>query len=103
MHKRLRGNQELLDKLTPTYDPWCRRLTPGDGYLESLQEPNARLIRDPIVQVAANSIQTDSGEEVEYDIIIVATGFVNSRVQPWKMVGRNGETLEQRWKDDADG
>ena len=103
MKQRLNENPELIDKLMPSYQPWCRRLTPGDGYLEALQEPNARLVDDPVDTVTATGIRTKSGEEVEYDAIVTATGFVNSRVMPWKMVGKGGISLAERYKDDADG
>jgi hypothetical protein len=29
MKQRLNDNPELIGKLLPTYQPWCRRLTPG--------------------------------------------------------------------------
>lgn len=103
MKERLNQNPELINKLMPNYQPWCRRLTPGDGYLEALQEPNARLTDDPIKEIRATSIVTQSGEETEYDMIVAATGFVNTRVPPWKMIGRNGVILAERFKLDADG
>ncbi|KAK5114047.1 hypothetical protein LTR85_010353 [Meristemomyces frigidus] len=103
MKERLNDNPELVGKLMPTYQPWCRRLTPGDGYLEALQESNATLVDDPVVEVTPTGIRTNSGENTEYDIIVAATGFVNSRVVPWKMVGRDGVGLAERFRDDADG
>ena len=103
MKERLSENPDLADKLIPNYQPWCRRLTPGDGYLEALQETNARLVDDPIAEITSTGIRTESGDVLDYDIIVAATGFVNTRVPPWKMVGRNSVTLEERFKDDADG
>lgn len=103
MKARLNENPEMINKLMPSYQPWCRRLTPGDGYLEALQEQNARLVDDPIAEITATGIQTQSGEEVEYDMIIAATGYVNTRVPPWRMIGRNGVALAERFKEDADG
>lgn len=103
MKARLNENPEMINKLMPTYQPWCRRLTPGDGYLEALQEPNARLVDDPIAEITHAGIRTEAGVETAYDIIIAATGYVNTRVPPWKMIGRNGVDLAERFKDDADG
>lgn len=103
MKERLNQNPDLINKLMPNYQPWCRRLTPGDGYLEAIQEPNARLTDDPIKEITATSVITQSGDETEYDMIVAATGFVNTRVPPWKMVGRDGVTLEERFKVDTDG
>jgi len=103
MKERLKDDPSLINKLIPSYQPWCRRLTPGDGYLEALQEPNARLVDDPIDTITATGIRTKSGEEKDYDILVTATGFVNTRVPPWKMIGRNGVDLADRFKEDADG
>ena len=103
MKERLQDNPELINKLMPSYQPWCRRLTPGDGYLESLQESNARLVDNPISEVTATGVCTESGEEADFDVLVAATGFVNTRAPPWKMVGRNEMLLAERFKDDADG
>lgn len=103
MHERLQQNPELINKLMPSYQPWCRRLTPGDGYLEALQEPNARLIDEPIAEITKTGIRTESGEELAYDMIIAATGYVNTRVPPWKMTGRNNTSLAERFATDTDG
>ncbi|TKA66180.1 hypothetical protein B0A49_08346, partial [Cryomyces minteri] len=74
MKERLKDSPELAEKLIPTYQPWCRRLTPGDGYLEALQEPNARLVADPIEAVTETGIRTKNGDFTEYDVIVGATG-----------------------------
>lgn len=103
MKQRLNDNPELINSLMPSYQPWCRRLTPGDGYLEALQESNARLVDHPIEEITATGIRTVRGDEADFDVIVAATGFVNTRVPPWKMVGRNSVTLAQRFEKDADG
>jgi cation diffusion facilitator CzcD-associated flavoprotein CzcO len=44
MRERLHNDEVMMSKLTPSYQPWCHRLTPGDAYLEALQADNAALI-----------------------------------------------------------
>lgn len=34
------GHEELKKKLIPSWPPGCRRITPGDGYLEALVAPS---------------------------------------------------------------
>jgi hypothetical protein len=34
------GHEELKEKLIPCWPPGCRRITPGDGYLEALVQPS---------------------------------------------------------------
>jgi hypothetical protein len=36
MRERLRNDEVVMSKPTSSYQPWCRRLTPGDAYLEAL-------------------------------------------------------------------
>lgn len=41
MHRRIGpGHDELKEKLIPSWPPGCRRITPGDGYLEALVQPS---------------------------------------------------------------
>ncbi len=41
MHRRIGdGHEELKEKLIPKWPPGCRRITPGDGYLEALVKPS---------------------------------------------------------------
>ena len=103
MKERLAESPDLHKRLIPTYQPWCRRLTPGDAYLTALQAPNAELVDTPIETVTENGIRTVGGGSHDYDIIVAATGFVNSRVVPWTMKGRGGVLLSDRWREDSEG
>ena len=96
---RLGNDPELIAQFVPTFNVGCRRLTPGDGYLEALQEKNARCIWSPIIRVTENGILTAEGEE-HFDLIVCATGFDVSFRPSWNLVGRNGVRLEELWKDD---
>lgn len=103
MKERLAESPGLHKRLIPSYQPWCRRLTPGDDYLAALQAPNAELVDTPIETVTEKGVRTTKGEHREFDIIVTATGFVNSRVVPWTMKGRGGISLADRWTEDSDG
>lgn len=103
MKERLGDDAVLHKRLIPSYQPWCRRLTPGDGYLEALQSANAELVDVGIKGVTGTGIRTMDGKEREFDVLVAATGYVNSRVVPWEMVGRKGVKLADRFKEDQDG
>lgn len=83
----------------PKFRAGCRRITPGDGYLEALQQTNCIDCWDTIEKVTEEGIQTAKGVE-KFDLIVCATGFDPSWLPQWKLVGRNGATLENLWKDD---
>ncbi len=98
MRERLQNDAELCEKLIPTWDLGCRRLTPGDGYLEALRAPNSRTTFNPIVRITSTGIET-THDHTEFDIIVCATGFDVSFRPPWKMYGRNDCQLDLEWSD----
>lgn len=98
MRAKLAKNPHLIEKLIPEYEIGCRRLSPGDGYLEAMQAPNARFCFDPITRVTEGGIMTNSGEE-EFDLIVCATGFDTSFVPAWDLVGRGGRRLDKESRD----
>lgn len=53
----------------------CKRIVYDAGYLESLNRPNVRLVADPINKVVADGVELKSGEKIELDVLIYATGF----------------------------
>lgn len=75
MATRLSRKSELLPHFLPSFPPFCRRLTPGPGYLESLTEDNVTVIVDPIDHVDQSGIITKNGTRRDVDAIVCATGF----------------------------
>jgi cation diffusion facilitator CzcD-associated flavoprotein CzcO len=101
MHSSMVNDPELEKRIVPQFKPGCRRITPGDGYLEALQQPNCEDCWDPIERITEEGIQTAKGVE-KFDLIVCATGFDSSGLPQWKLVGRDGATLEELWKDDPE-
>lgn len=99
MKRRLGGDEELAEEFIPKWSVGCRRLTPGEGYLEALQEKNCSHTWSPIVKITENGILTEDGKEHELDAIVCATGFDVCYVPQWKMQGYGGKTLES-WRQD---
>lgn len=100
MKSRMVNDPELAEKMIPKFSAGCRRISPGDGYLEALQEPNCRPNWSPIKRVTASGIETADGKTEEFDLIVCATGFNTKWIPEWKLVGKNGVTLDKTWKDD---
>ncbi|ANB15318.1 hypothetical protein AWJ20_2945 [Sugiyamaella lignohabitans] len=63
------------DMLIPDFKIGCKRRIFDDGYLQSLNNENVLLTKDPIVSVTEDSVVTKSGERYHADVIIAATGF----------------------------
>ncbi|KAK4900271.1 hypothetical protein LTR27_002495 [Elasticomyces elasticus] len=100
MKQKLGGDEELAKKLTPEYEVGCRRATPGPGYLEAFTRENVSLITEPIERVEATGIRTIDGVLHELDAIVCATGFDVSHRPHWPLIGGNGVTLADAWKDE---
>ncbi|KAL5358850.1 hypothetical protein BJX96DRAFT_183379 [Aspergillus floccosus] len=98
MEERLGHDPELCSKFIPNYRVGCRRLSPGEGYLEALQKPNVKAEFSEIKEITATGITTIDSKH-DFDIIVCATGFDTSFVPPWTMVGKGGAVLAEQWKD----
>ncbi|KAF5684530.1 sterigmatocystin biosynthesis monooxygenase stcW [Fusarium circinatum] len=92
------ASPELREKLIPSWELGCRRLTPSLPYLKAIQEPNVNVIRTGIRRVTEKGIETDDGEIHEVDTLICATGFNTSFSSRFSIVGRNGVSLREMWK-----
>lgn len=103
MMNRLGGdkNAQLHEKLIPKWKLGCRRLTPGDGYLEALQEPNVTMEMSPIQKITDKGIVSAASTE-EFDIIVCATGFDVSFSPFWDLVGSNGIRLADQWRENPE-
>ncbi|OAG43116.1 hypothetical protein AYO21_02735 [Fonsecaea monophora] len=104
MTKTLRNDPELIKAIIPTTFPaGCRRLTPGPGYLEALTEDNVRVVTQQIARVLPNGIELQSGEVIELDAIVCATGFDVSFCPRFPIIGRNGLNLQDMWTKSLPG
>ncbi|KAI1630493.1 flavin-binding monooxygenase-like protein [Exophiala viscosa] len=104
--KRMRQHlyrDEIYEQLLPSFSPGCRRLTPGNPYMKAIQESNVNLHRCAVTKVTPNSVIGSDGTEVEVDTIICATGFDVSYKPRFSVVGRNGVSLQDKWKTIPEG
>ena len=101
MEKRLNYDPLLCEKLIPSWQVGCRRITPGDGYLEALQEPNASVQFNPIEEITEKGIRTSESME-EFDIIVCATGFNTTFSPSWDLAGKDGIRLADQWRENPE-
>ncbi|KAG5789094.1 hypothetical protein H9Q69_011843 [Fusarium xylarioides] len=98
MEVALNHDPDLCARLSPTFQVGCRRLSPGENYLEALQQENVILQNEPIQEIVEGGIRSLTKTE-EFDIIVCATGFDVSFVPGFKVVGHNGVSLAEQWRD----
>lgn len=97
MKKSLEGDQRLIDVLVPRFPFGCRRITPGVGYLQSLHKPNVRVVTDKVTEIVPEGLKLATGEIVQVDAIICATGFDVGFCPRFPIIGRRGN-LQDIWK-----
>lgn len=68
MSERLQHDPELCAKLIPKWELGCRRITPGEGFLECFLRPNVHLTQSPITKITENAIHTADGTVHEVDV-----------------------------------
>ena len=103
LRSKLGGNSPLLDKVTPTYPPYGKRILIDNNWFETLQRGNVDLETGRIARIVPEGIETEDGRRIELDAIIYATGFQASKVlAPMTIRGVGGKDLHDFWgPDDA--
>jgi cation diffusion facilitator CzcD-associated flavoprotein CzcO len=100
MTAMLGGDERLCKALIPTFPLGCRRLTAAPGYLESLRAENVVLVTDNIKRCVPQGIELVTGEIIELDAIICATGFESSLLPPFPIVGKQGN-IQDIWNKET--
>ncbi|KAF4549238.1 Pyridine nucleotide-disulfide oxidoreductase-like protein 9 [Elsinoe fawcettii] len=92
--------QKYHDTLVPDFELGCKRKIADPGYLDALNWDNVELIPEGIRKFTESGIVSSSGRSDEYDMIVLATGFkVSQFLTPMNVVGGDGKSLEQQWKE----
>jgi len=91
-------NRDLRRRLTPGYEPMCKRLVASGGFYRAMQHECTELVTAGIERIEPRGIVTDDGRLHELDVLVLATGFdAHAFVRPMELVGEDGVTLEDAW------
>jgi len=94
----------LRRKLTPDYEPMCKRLVMSGDFYEALEQPNVEVVTEGIERVEPQGIRTLDGTLHELDVLVLATGFdAHAYMRPMDLVGPQGQTLADIWPDEPHG
>lgn len=100
IRKELEGRDDLLEKATPTYPPYGKRVLADAGWYRMLRREHVELVNTPIERVEPDAILLKDGERVPVDAIVLATGFQAGRMLwPMDIKGRGGRTIREQWGD----
>tara|TARA_R110002124_G_scaffold275324_1_gene445643 strand:+ start:404 stop:1900 length:1497 start_codon:yes stop_codon:yes gene_type:complete len=75
--KKSLGNSADMRHFTPGYPPWQERLcvVPGGDLFKAIKSGKARIITDQVDHFTERGIQLKSGQGLDADIVITATGL----------------------------
>ncbi|KRQ25034.1 MULTISPECIES: NAD(P)/FAD-dependent oxidoreductase [Mycobacteroides] len=89
---------DLRRRLTPDYQPMCRRLVISAGFYRAMQRPHVALVDTAIDHVEQQGIVTAGGRLHEVDAIVLATGFdAHAFMRPMNLIGQEGITIDALW------
>lgn len=76
--KELPAGFDVDRHFAPPYNPWDQRLcaTPDGDFFQAIREGNADVVTDQIDRFTSKGIQLASGQTLEADVIVTATGLV---------------------------
>ena len=97
MATKLNDDPVLCEKLIPKWELGCRRVTPGNGYLEAFTRPNVHLTNSTITHMSESGVHTADRVFHPLDVLICATGFDISQIPNFPIIGRSGTSLGEKW------
>ena len=93
-------DEALRARITPDYEPLCKRQVVSGSFLRAIQEENVEVVTERIDHVRADGIVTEDAQTREFDLIALATGFkAHNYMRPMGLVGRDGVTIDEVWRD----
>lgn len=101
MHAKFADRPDLIEKLTPDFPIFSKRIILDNGWFDALARPNVHLEDKGIARILPNGIEAPDGSVFECDVIICATGFnVSKMVGDLEIKGTGGRDLGEEWGDE---
>lgn len=96
-------DERLLKGFTPNFAVGCRRITPGDPYMEAIQKENVDVNFTHVQSITEDGLLGGDGVERKADTIVCATGFDVSYKPRFPIIGKNGVDLRKKWAVSPEG
>jgi 4-hydroxyacetophenone monooxygenase len=101
LRAQLEGREDLIEKCTPKFPPFGKRLLIDNGWFAALKRPNVSLVTEGIERLVPDGIVTAGGEHHAVDTLVLCTGFQQQRVLfPMDIHGVDDRALHEEWQGD---
>ncbi|KAF1939657.1 flavin-binding monooxygenase-like protein [Clathrospora elynae] len=98
MKSQIPNRPELWDKITPDYNPGCKRVIISDDFYPALANPKTQLETNKIRRITETGIELENGTHHSHDTIVLATGFRTVEfLHPIKITGTQNCSLDSIW------
>ena len=88
---------ELRRKLTPDYEPMCKRLIMSRDFYPAMAKDHVDLVTEGIDHIEAGGVVTEDGALHELDVLVLATGFDTHAWGIDPVVNEHGLSLKEAW------
>ena len=103
MRHKLSGRPDLIEKLTPDFPIFSKRIVMDAGWYDALVQPHVTLDDTPIAEILPDGIRMKNGTEYKFDVIICATGFDHAKLAKGLVIkGRGDRDLAVDWADEEE-
>ncbi|OCC22595.1 FAD-dependent oxidoreductase [Croceicoccus estronivorus] len=95
------GRPDLIEKLTPDFPIFSKRIILDNGWLDALLNDNVHLETNGVARILPNGVEGKNGDFYECDIIVCATGFEVARmIGNLTIKGIGGRDLGEEWGEE---
>jgi hypothetical protein len=102
MAEQIPNQPKLWEKLTPDYNPGCKRVIISDDYYPALADPKTQLETNKIKRITPTGVELENGTHHPHDTIVLATGFRTVEfLHPIRITGTNSTPLSSIWSSGA--
>jgi len=93
---------KLREQLQPSYAIGCKRVIISDDYYPTYTRNNVLLETSKIESITTNGVAAERGQDHDFDVIVLATGFKTTQfMYPIKVYGVGGKSIEDIWANGA--
>lgn len=102
MHSQLPGREDLWERLTPTYEPGCKRILVSNDFYPAILRENVEVVTSGIKRITRTGVETTDGKHMELDCLILSTGFqTNVFLNSFSVQGLDSTLLHSKWKQEG--
>ena len=101
LNTKLADRPDVIEKLTPDFPIFSKRIILDNGWLDALARDNVHLENGGVARILPNGVEAKDGTFYECDVIICATGFDVARmIGNLTVKGVGGRDLGKEWGDE---